>query len=556
MKSNLSKKDNILKPEKQEASHKIKMPIDINTAYSMSKHEILNFINKNKIITIQIPLFSINSTNSYIDIICDYIEASYVAETVSNHSKRKDIQINFDLFHYPVVHLSLKPTNANKFAEALLDLSKGFSGEDDESRLDFVSNLDQYESEIDNKIFIYPELIDDYYANLINGAYYELAHESYEGNLNDEPEKIESAYFDKIYTKFPERKYGYWKSAYSKNINQDFFCSTEGWIIPNSSDFTTIVKKYSHIDKLEFTKANFFIIGNISYLMSNGNIIHFPFDSFLRAKLCSSVISKSEYSSYNSKDIWMNRFLTFNRLISNFDSSKENYRGYPEDRAEEIISQNNKDNDILLPPPVVSFYLNEYDELLIIKDSNFSYLFFELDKLKYKELISLENRLSELFYTTSEIAGIHTKIDCHWERLNDEKFEELCYDIIYHNPKFDNTTIRKMGKSRSRDGGRDIVVYTQSRPGYQKEKYIFQCKYLCSGSSLTARKVTDISDTIDQYNAEGYGIMTSVVIDATLYDKLDAIAVKKKIRVEQYSVYELERILARHPILKKRHFDD
>lgn len=122
--------------------------------------------------------------------------------------------------------------------------------------------------------------------------------------------------------------------------------------------------------------------------------------------------------------------------------------------------------------------------------------------------------------------------------------------------KFDNTTIRKMGKSRSRDGGRDIIVYTQARLGYQKEKYIFQCKYLRPGGSLTAKKVTDISDTIEQYNAQGYGIMTSVVIDATLYDKLDAIATKKQIRSEEYSVYELERILARQPALRERHFND
>jgi len=130
----------------------------------------------------------------------------------------------------------------------------------------------------------------------------------------------------------------------------------------------------------------------------------------------------------------------------------------------------------------------------------------------------------------------------------------VCFDVIYHNPKFDNSTIRKMGKTRSRDGGRDIVVHTHSRPGKTAKKYIFQCKYQQSGTSLPGSKVQDISDTIIQYGAAGYGIMTNVVIDSTLYDKLDGISKTLTVQVEDYSVYKLERILACYPQIKRRHF--
>lgn len=48
-------------------------------------------------------------------------------------------------------------------------------------------------------------------------------------------------------------------------------------------------------------------------------------------------------------------------------------------------------------------------------------------------------------------------ISCPWHQLDDEQFEQLCYDIITkkHHP----IEIHKIGKSRSRDGGRDIVFY-------------------------------------------------------------------------------------------------
>jgi hypothetical protein len=111
-----------------------------------------------------------------------------------------------------------------------------------------------------------------------------------------------------------------------------------------------------------------------------------------------------------------------------------------------------------------------------------------------------------------------------------------------------------MGKSRSRDGGRDIVVYTHERIGYKAEKFIFQCKLIKSDSSLTATKVLDISDIVEQYEADGYGIFTSGVIDATLFDKIDKIANKRQLKIALSSKYEMERDLSMLPKLRDRYF--
>ncbi len=528
--------------------------IDIDKIFKENKEVISQILFENKNVTIQIPLHSINSTNSYINIIIDYIEASYIAETLSKYSDRVDLKINPNLFYYPVVEISLKPIKIQEMINQMIFLSEGFAGEDDDCRLDFISKVDLFEQELDSKTFTYPELVDDYYANLIYGAYYELAHETYDGDLNDDDEVIESKYFEEIYQKYPEQRFGYWKSAFSKNIGNDFFCSREGWIIPNSYNLSRIVEEYAGVSNLKFVKADFFVLGNISYIISDGMIIHFPFGSFIHAKRCAHNIQKDNFGGWGY-ETWVHEFLTFNRRYSQLKSSKENYKGYPTDRSEELLELTTENKNIFRPPLVVCFYLSEYGDHILVRDEKCSYLFFDTDKLNHMELISLGDRLSVLFRTTANLAGIHVEIKCPWEQLDDEKFEKLCYDIIYHNPKFDNSTIRKMGKSKSRDGGRDIVVNTHPRPGYQSEKYIFQCKYLKPGSSLTATKVIDISDTIEQYDAQGYGIMTSVVIDATLYDKLDRISARKDIETQEFSVYELERILARYKNIKQRHFN-
>jgi hypothetical protein len=83
-------------------------------------------------------------------------------------------------------------------------------------------------------------------------------------------------------------------------------------------------------------------------------------------------------------------------------------------------------------------------------------------------------------------------------------------------------------------------IYTHASPREKARKFIFQCKYLKPGSSFTASRVEDISDTIDQYAAESYGIMTNVTIDATLYDKINRLGAAKKIAVNDYSLYKLE----------------
>ena len=59
---------------------------------------------------------------------------------------------------------------------------------------------------------------------------------------------------------------------------------------------------------------------------------------------------------------------------------------------------------------------------------------------------------------------------------------------------------------------------------------------------------------LDQYGAQGFGVLTSAPIDATLYDKLDKICGGRGIEQRHMSVLELERALSRNPTVKNCFF--
>ena len=85
-------------------------------------------------------------------------------------------------------------------------------------------------------------------------------------------------------------------------------------------------------------------------------------------------------------------------------------------------------------------------------------------------------------------------------------------------------------------------------------KFVFQCKLVTSKKSLGKRDVPDIGDMLDQYDAEGFGIMTSTVIDATLFDAADAICKRRNISQKHFSSFEIERLLRQKSQLRAKFF--
>ncbi|WP_395836861.1 restriction endonuclease [Cystobacter fuscus] len=152
-----------------------------------------------------------------------------------------------------------------------------------------------------------------------------------------------------------------------------------------------------------------------------------------------------------------------------------------------------------------------------------------------------------------QLVGLPPSSLCNWDSINEEDFEELCYDVLRRTGIFDERTIRKHGKTRSRDGGRDIEIWSRSRIGKPGVKWIFQCKYLSTSRSLGAGRI-DMSDVVEQYGAGGFGVMTNSVIDSTLYDRMDAIAARRGLELMSWSKLELERFITPRRDLLRRYF--
>lgn len=498
--------------------------LDIASVYDLyqSPDDIVQFIEEHRDgFILQVPLPSIGSAGEHLSIAEDYLEASYIGENLAKSAKSVVMQERRVRTYYLILDFEIIPSDLELMAKQIWEYAMAFDNEersDENVRKQHYSAVERYESTLDNRTeFVFPELVDDYYANLIEGAYRE-----YEGEFN----------LNEIYSKFPERRFGYWKSAFGRSSGQHFYASTDGWIVPPETDLQFLLKSYANAPAdVIFEPAKLIIIDERAYLISDSYVTHFPFGPFLQSLNCKEVAVKPE--EYLEEYDWMHLLYTYNRIREHFKTEYGHVLSYPSENE---------------------YFIAEYGELVLIQVEDYKYIYFGTDKLSERQIFELKESLSSISDRIYSFAGLNQNIVCLWEELDDEKFEQLCYDIIYYNPKFDNRTIRKMGKSRSRDSGRDIEIFTAARPGYTPEKYIIQCKYLGSGSSLMGSKLTGISDIMDQHAAQGYGLMTSGIIDSTLYDRLDGISRSRGFKLETWSVLEIERYLSRHPQIKERYF--
>lgn len=189
--------------------------------------------------------------------------------------------------------------------------------------------------------------------------------------------------------------------------------------------------------------------------------------------------------------------------------------------------------------------MTENGDAIVCGDEHVSFVAFadSHDRLRPEAITEFVASAEHVIDMLRDAAGMKPTVPLPWGSLSPEQFEDLCYDVILRSGRFDENTLRKHGKTRSRDGGRDIEAKTLRRFDQPSVKWIFQCKLITSGSALSGTKVT-VADAIDQYAAGGFGVMTNEVIDSTLYDKLDAIAANRKLESDTWDGRRLQRFLS------------
>lgn len=479
---------------------------DLQTSLSRSSGEVVLYV----------PCNSIGNTQNSIDIANDYLFALYVGEVL--HPYCSTIK---SALHDKGVSFSFQISNAS-IANEIHNLACLLSDEGYEEYCEVTSD---YSERIHNTKIHFPDLADAYMVNMIHDSDYGYVTEDF----NDE---------DLIDHENPEYFFGFWKSFASASLGFDIYVSSWSWIVPRGND-GYLPKNLSIQHLLEsfggygpnvpsLTNALHVSISGHPELVVNSHVIlFFPEDAYRQARQCVNWIYR--------KAVNQNVYEASDPLEPNYLATKE----------------------------ITLIMASEEGSVLVVTDSVACYIFIQDDNSAVQcqrpvtdmALRAYLGQLESILEHFAEYLGIQVKTECPWDQLNDEQFEELCYHLLSNSERFDPDSVKKLGKSRSRDGGRDFVANTRKQFGQKPAKWIFQCKLLTKAKSLGANRI-QVSDLIDQYGAQGYCIITNVSIDATLHDKLDAIAANKRIDVDKWDVYHLERLLAspRNRNIRQRYF--
>lgn len=479
-----------------------------------------------------LPVPSIGSSNSHIDIADDLIEISWVAERIAAVSETVTAREDHDSRRFQTRYLLSVEKPGAGFEDVIRKCAILFSREDwdTETRTgfrysDIRDEVLDYEEEVSGLACRVPEILESYYANLVGGAYNELRYEA--------PER----YADDV-AKFPERRVEFWKSAFSTRIGARYYASCDSLLIPAEVNpdilFAGTGQQYRTGN---FVEGHILTIANASYAVADGVAVHFPMSQYFKSRVCAS------FAVLEDDDSWPSEA---------FDWSDASFTRSP---YREMIASGLTSGMQAPGPRDAACLVDPNGSLVMINDGQFIHILYDTNPLSPAELRRLHSAVADAGAILEAGMTGSPDLACDWSSLTDEQFEQLCYDIILTHPRFDPETIRKHGKSRSRDGGRDIEIFDMPRPGESgRRKWIFQCKLVSGSGSLSATKVVDIGDMLDHYNVGGYGVMTSAAIDATLYDKLDAVCDRRGVEKLTYSVLELERALARNPLIRERYF--
>lgn len=137
-------------------------------------------------------------------------------------------------------------------------------------------------------------------------------------------------------------------------------------------------------------------------------------------------------------------------------------------------------------------------------------------------------------------------------------FEDLICDLLRKNENI--TSVRKVSHTNERDGGRDIIaewLIPKSKIKaedhvYESKRILVQCKAYKNG--VGKKDVTDIRDTVENYDSDGYFLAVSTYTKSTLTDHLDKIKRDSKIWIDWWTQSEINEEILKYPdiILKYR----
>lgn len=483
-------------------------------------------------VAVLIPLRSIGRTNEHIDICWDYVEASWAAEKLAAEAGSAEVVEEYVAeAHLTRLKLTLMAPSPS-FQERLEDVVVVFEAQQDDGSgegeryqglREAIADYEESLADCDPRL---PELVESYFANFISGAMYQMRY--------DAPD-----YYDELVKKHPEYELGFSKSPYSGRLGAECYASIDSWLIPNSVELDTFFSGTGqNYRRADFIKGEVLVIAGKSFVLSDGMVAYFPMSQYFKSRVCAG------FARRHDEDIWPpDQFAWLDATFTHSPFGEYLREGVPES----LRGPDSRRESCLL---------HNTGTLIVIDDGSYNHILYDTKPLDERATKNVHEKIGDMSRDVAAAMGLSDTIALDWKSLSDEQFEQLCYDVLFAHAMFDSSTIRKLGSSRSRDGGRDIEIREAARaPGGKGRKWIFQCK-LTQSNSLGATRVLDIGDMLDQYGAEGFGVMTSALIDATLYDKIDSICGSRSILSLNFSGLELARTLVRNSAIRKRYFPE
>lgn len=465
----------------------------------------------NRELLVEVPLPSVGSTNSYLDLVADFADASFICERLGACATGRAMRWSKSGYVH-VIHLELTGYFPGVMALELawMAILLDWPNCEDEALRDLYDQIREatfdHADNIQDAQLLFPEIADHYLGNLVMGAYNEWENTEL---LREELKQ------------HPERRYGFF---ISRSLSQDGLpvLSSDGEIVVPLDTSLQKVLEAAGYEGETLLPAKLVMTERGASFIAQHDVVGVQVEDVLNAIACGDDFVRRIQIDPDSRD-----------LLS--------FMGRPVGATEKQ-----------------SAYIGELSGCAMLQCTGFTILFLNAEPVDGSARAAQADQLRSLEVSLHDGGSPHPVVDLKWETLNDELFEQLCYDYLYALPMFDRHRLEKIGKSRSRDGGRDIVAWTNSAaPKFRPPvKYIFQCKHIGANASLTPKHFTAVSDVIEQYSAGGYGVMCSGYIDATLHDRIDAIAARRSVDALKVDRFQLERFLSRRPHLVERYFPD
>ncbi|MEZ8114065.1 restriction endonuclease [Vibrio splendidus] len=487
---------------------------------SITPSELYEVIRDKSRAHVKIP---IRHCHTMTDVAYSYLYASYILESLAKNFKVSSLRTSdsaFNSFNYDIDIWEFDPEKLHELLVEYLSILGVSDHIDENENFHYHEKFFEFELNIERYHFLFPDIVDNYFANWLNGGLQEM------GNEDLDAADIKQEY-----------KYGYWKSAQYLQSEHLVLVSTNCWIASNSISLQTVLDRANSPEKFSLLPANLILVNSQAMVVTENAVLQIAMGEVIQGIACIHEAFPEEHHNcfYPHRLDKMNgKFFAPPRNDYLFNSSQP-YNFWQDNSNFEL-------------------YASEFGEFVVFKTQEASLIVFNISKPPYSVSEKFVNSILNIASSFEDGVLLPPTVSLDWSSCDDEKFEQLCYDIIYSNSKFDSSTIRKMGNSRSRDGGRDIVVYTHEIHNIKPKKYIFQCKFTKTHKSINTSNIGSISDVVDQYGAEGYGVFCNTVIDSTLYDRLDGISNSRSIEIETWAVYEIERFVARRPHINQRYF--